>query len=118
MKEKSELALRLKKLRREKGVTSAEVAEAIGVKGATYRRYEIDTNPKGVTFIKLAEYFGVSVDYLIGNTTEEDELKVACGNNSDNDGNKLSNFELLILNRVRSLDEVQLAALLQYLDEL
>ena len=67
MKEKSILALKLKQLRREKNVTSEEVANAVGIKPATYRRYEIDTNPKRETFVKLAEYFEVSIDYLVGN---------------------------------------------------
>ena len=46
MHAKSDLALRLKLLRKERGLTSDQVAEAVGVKSATYRRYEIDTKPK------------------------------------------------------------------------
>lgn len=65
MQKKSELALRLKSLRRQKGVTSQAVADAIGIKSATYRRYEIDTKPKDEAYIALADYFGVSVDYLM-----------------------------------------------------
>lgn len=66
MKEKSELALKLKMLRSEKGVSSETVSKALGIKSATYRRYEINTMPKSETYVALAEYFGVSVDYLIG----------------------------------------------------
>lgn len=66
MKEKSELALKLKMLRSQKGVSSETVSNAIGIKSATYRRYEINTMPKSETYVALAEYFGVSVDYLIG----------------------------------------------------
>jgi len=117
MKNKSDLALRLKKLRREKNVTSDEVAQAIGIKGATYRRYEIDTNPKRDTFIRLADYFGVTVDYLIGNVDEEDEFKVANAYKALNkEAVELSNFELLMLNKIRRLDENRLADLLEFLD--
>ena len=38
MHAKSDLALRLKLLRKERGLTSDQVAEAVGVKSATYRR--------------------------------------------------------------------------------
>lgn len=65
MREKSDLALRLKALRREKGVNSQTVADAVGIKSATYRRYEIDTKPKDAVYVALANYFGVSVDYLM-----------------------------------------------------
>lgn len=67
MKEKSEFAIRLKQLRKDKGITSYVVAQNIGIKDSTYRRYEIDTMPKIETLIGLSRYFGVSVDYLIGN---------------------------------------------------
>lgn len=65
MQKKSKLALRLKMLRRQKGVTSQQVADEIGIKGSTYRRYEIDTKPKDEVYILLAQYFGVTVDYLM-----------------------------------------------------
>ena len=65
MQAKSELALRLKLLRKERGITAEKVAEAIGVKSATYRRYEIDTKPKDDVYLALADFFNVSVDYLI-----------------------------------------------------
>ena len=71
MKEKSELAIRLKQLRKDMGVTSSKVSQAIGVKNSTYRRYEIDTMPKIETFIALSQYFCVSVDYLIGNKLDK-----------------------------------------------
>lgn len=53
MREKSDLALRLKALRREKGVNSQTVADAVGIKSATYRRYEIDTKPRMLYMLRL-----------------------------------------------------------------
>ena len=55
MQKKSGLAVRLKALRREKGVTSQVVADAIGIKSATYRRYEIDTKPRDEVYVALAD---------------------------------------------------------------
>lgn len=114
MKEKSILALKLKQLRREKNVTSEEVANAVGIKPATYRRYEIDTNPKRETFVKLSEYFGVSIDYLVGNE-EVFSFKTESPNiNKEKD--KLSTFELLMIRKIRALDEDKLSDLLKFLD--
>lgn len=114
MKEKSILALKLKQLRREKNVTSEEVANAVGIKPATYRRYEIDTNPKRETFVKLSEYFGVSIDYLVGNE-EVFSLRTESPNiNKEKD--KLSTFELLMIRKIRALDEDKLSDLLKFLD--
>lgn len=56
MHAKSDLALRLKLLRKERGLTSDQVAEAVGVKSATYRRYEIDTKPKDSIYLALADF--------------------------------------------------------------
>lgn len=77
MREKSDLALRLKALRREKGVNSQTVADAVGIKSATYRRYEIDTKPKDAVYVALANYFGVSVDYLMSGRGDNEHLSVA-----------------------------------------
>lgn len=117
MKEKSTLALKLKQLRREKNVTSEEVAIAIGIKPATYRRYEIDTNPKRETFVKLAEYFDVSIDYLVGNEEAVDFRIASPSKSIGKDSSELSNFELLMIKKIRALDEEKLSELLSFLNE-
>lgn len=60
---------RLKQLRLDKGVTQADVANAIGVSAATIGNYEQGTRePKNnVMWQKLADYFNVSVDELMNN---------------------------------------------------
>lgn len=116
MKSKSLLARKLKQLRSYKNVTSEEVANAIGIKPATYRRYEIDTNPKRETFVKLAEYFDVPLDYLVGN---EDTYKFVVKNEPESiekETPEVSNFELLMLKKIRSLSEDKLAELIKFLD--
>ncbi len=65
MQEKSGLALTLIRLRKQKNVTAQNVADAIGIKGTTYRRYEISTEPRLEVLAKIADYFGVTTDYLI-----------------------------------------------------
>jgi len=54
-------------LREIKDVTQQEVADAIGVYRELYVRYENGTRkPPYPNIIKLADYYGVSTDYLFG----------------------------------------------------
>jgi transcriptional regulator with XRE-family HTH domain len=65
------LADRLKQLRSEKRLTQLEVAQAIGVSHAGYQKYEYsEINPRNDKIKKLANFFGVSVEYLRGETDD------------------------------------------------
>ncbi|WP_258088149.1 helix-turn-helix domain-containing protein [Weissella fangxianensis] len=58
---------RLKELRKAKGLTQHQLANELGISQQSYARYEKgDREPNIATLIKLADYFDVSVDYLIG----------------------------------------------------
>lgn len=60
---------RLKFLREEKGLFQSDIAKILGVSVAAVGFYENekrDMSPN--TIIKLAEYFDVSTDYLLGRT--------------------------------------------------
>ena len=58
---------KLKELRRLKGVSQREVSEGIGINVRSYRHYEAgDTEPTATNIAKLAIYFEVSGDYLLG----------------------------------------------------
>jgi len=58
---------RLKKLRKAKGITQKAVHEYLDIHERAYRRYEISQfTPHHETFLKLADYFEVSLDYLAG----------------------------------------------------
>lgn len=59
--------MRLKELREAKGLSQTQLANELGISQQAYARYEKgDRKPKISTLIKLADYFDVSVDYLIG----------------------------------------------------
>ena len=59
----------LTKLRKEKGITQKQIAEIIGITERNYRHYEAgELDPLTSTTKSLAEYFGVSIDYLVGRT--------------------------------------------------
>lgn len=60
----------LKKLRESKGLLQKDVAEFLGVDRTTYVKYEKGKNdPDSRTLLKLAKFFGVSVDELLGADT-------------------------------------------------
>lgn len=62
---------RIRDLRIDRGLTQAQVAEVLHVSQNTYSQYEIGTTryPLDVV-VQLAEFYGVSVDYLVGLTDE------------------------------------------------
>jgi len=60
---------RLRKLREAKGLTQEELAKVINVSNKTISVYEKGgADPSTETLLKLAQYFNVSVDYLLGHT--------------------------------------------------
>ena len=63
------IASRLRALRKSKGLTQKQVGEAVGIAERNYRRYEAGTtDPLTPATAAIAEYFGVSIDYLVGRT--------------------------------------------------
>lgn len=69
---------RIKQLREEKGIKQEELARMLSVSPSTVGMYEINKRePNNEITINLANFFNVSVDYLLGNSefrTKEDEL--------------------------------------------
>ncbi len=60
---------RLKSLRLQRNITQKAIADAIGVSPVSLQRFEYGTvKPKLDTVIALADFFGVSLDYLVGRT--------------------------------------------------
>ena len=58
---------RLKALRVQQKPTQKSIADAIGVSEVSYQRYEYGSvTPSLAMLIALADYFGVSLDYLVG----------------------------------------------------
>ena len=73
----------LKRLRIERNMSQMELALALGIPQSTYQQYESGTHEAGYdTLIQLADYFDVSIDFLLGRTNirvpvSGDSLKVA-----------------------------------------
>ena len=70
---------RLKELRIQRGLTQTQVGDLIGVSCVTIARYEAgDREPSNAKLTTLADYFGVTVDYLMGRDepTQEERAEV------------------------------------------
>jgi len=60
---------RVRELRKEAKETQVQVADAIGIADRNYQRFEYGLNlPNIENAWKLADHFGVSIDYLVGRT--------------------------------------------------
>lgn len=62
---------RLKIFRKERGLTQTQVADAVGLGRQAYAYYEKgEREPSTETLCKLADFFGVTVDELLGRTPQ------------------------------------------------
>ncbi len=69
---------RLKELRQERDLKQREMAEICGLKLRGYQCYEYATScPDFDGLVFLADYFGVSIDYLLGRTDYREMNKTA-----------------------------------------
>lgn len=63
---------RLEDLRVDHDLTQQEIADLLGCKREVYRRYEKGTRTIPIDFlIKLADYYHVSIDYIVGRNREK-----------------------------------------------
>lgn len=63
----SKLPNRLKELREDKGLSTRELAKALKVSDRAVQRWEKEERvPNANAVIIIAQYFGVSADYLLG----------------------------------------------------
>ena len=85
---------RIRDLREDRDLRQIDVAEAVGIDQRSLSNYETGkNNPDSETIIKLASFFGVSCDYLLGVS----ELNLP--------GNKAISKELMDIQR--RLEEIQ-----------
>ena len=62
---------RMLALRKSKGLKQEEAAKLSGLSYMSYRRYETgEREPNASSLWKIADFYGVSVDYLIGRSEE------------------------------------------------
>ena len=63
---------RIRDLREDRDLRQIDVANAVGIDQQTISNYETErTRPDSEALIRLADYFGVSIDYRVGRTDTE-----------------------------------------------
>lgn len=66
--------IRMRNLREDNDLTQQEVATMLGTSQTMYARYERGANEMPIRhLIRLAKYYGVSTDYLLGLTKEKNK---------------------------------------------
>lgn len=92
------LSKRLIELRTEKGLTQQDIADKLNIVRSTYAQYEISRRePDLDTLKKIADYFKVSVDWLLGRTDQRELLT------EPNQNTNINKSEI-------NLDDLQVAA--------
>lgn len=92
----NEFPIRLKSLRKSRKKTQQDMADLLSIARGSYAQYEIGRrNPDYDTIQKLADFFSVSIDYLLGRTdnpatnviknNSASELAINDNKNSDED---------------------------------
>jgi transcriptional regulator with XRE-family HTH domain len=65
------LSDRLQELQKQSGILKKDIAQAVGLSIMGYYRYERgEREPSMSTLIALADFFDVSLDYLVGRSDE------------------------------------------------
>lgn len=101
---------KIENLMKENSLTANKLAIACKLQNNTFTYWKNGkTKPTIDALIKIADYFDVSLDYLVGRETPTAKKEI-------NNPNKAINSTLL--NRIESLDELQQAKVMAYIDGL
>ena len=106
---------RLKKLRTSRGLSQSEMADKLGVSLSSYQKYERDkgsVTPSLDVLVRIADYYDVSVDYLLGRANKEQtELDELIGQFN------MGLLEKKIVENYLSLEEKMRGQLMDYLEK-
>ena len=67
--------IRLKELRRAHNITQEQLAEKVGLCTMTICKYENGGKPNYLKVLEMAEFFGVSMDYILGYVDDPRRLR-------------------------------------------
>lgn len=88
----------LRELRKRKNLTQEEMSKILNLGSTTYKNYENKiTEPSIETLVKLADYFNVSIDELVGRETDTINLKF------------LNETEAYLIRKILKMDQLELA---------
>lgn len=103
----SSFSERLKELRAEKGIRSEDAAEVFGVSRATLSAYEMGKSVPDLNVLnKMADFYGVSTDYICGRTSVKKSLQ------ADTSSVKLSQSDINKISELSDSETVGLSLLI------
>lgn len=111
---------RLKQVRIEHNVSQKELAHILGIGASSLSQYETGKRePDFQTLSKLADYFGVSVDYLLGRDERASlspDAKEAPTPENKGERKQVDELETRFINAVQRLPLTQKVALLELVE--
>ena len=84
------------------GLKPNPVAKELGLSSATVTKWKNGTLPQSETLLKIADYFNVTTDYLLGKTPER---------SGDSSVIDLRNIEFALYGKIQDLTELQKEAI-------
>ncbi len=67
--------MRLKELREDRDLRQQDIADLLHISQVSYGRYELGlSEPSLSSLIKLADFYNVSLDYLVGRSSSKNEM--------------------------------------------
>ena len=85
----------IKKLREDNKLSQAELADNIGINNSVLSRIESgDRQLRDDELIKIADFFNVSTDYLLGRTTVRNDIETFAAHTDDEDLSEEAKAEL------------------------
>lgn len=63
---------KIRMLRKERGMTQPAVAAEMGISMRGYQNIELGTEPRYSSLLRIAEFYDVSVDWLMGRTEKRE----------------------------------------------
>ncbi len=102
------LSTKLKELRKANKITQEQLAEIIGVERSSIGKYESPTKPVMPSpdiITRIADYFNVSVDYLLDREMITDTSKIE---------EELSGVEFALYGEIHDLTDEELQDILSY----
>ena len=101
--------VKIRELRKVAGITQEEAAKHLQISRQVFANYENEINQPSLEMLcKIADYFNVTIDYLVGRESEDGVVIVS--------GNELSKDESALLDKLRCLDPLNKELAYQYVD--
>lgn len=98
------MIVNLKLLREKLGISQQRLATAVGVSQQSINKYENhNVEPDIKTLILIADFFGTSVDYLVGHSDPGDDMSLSPAYLSDEEVKLITGYRNLSLRERQSV---------------